>query len=174
MIARDVYVAPVTLSRSGVRIGQSVYIYAVAAVNFALVLLSLSEAVGTRVWKGFSRWNFADVKSLVVGTAKGGAAVAAEAETIRIRYGHGDGGRHAADRSEEEEDKALGRIQVRLVSHGAADWRLEGAGRNEEAEKVWRRQGDMEQQQGRRTWNPDKNAATHVSELEYLHGERYR
>lgn len=49
MIAHDVYSVPVSLESSAVRIGQSGYIYAVAAVNFAMVLVSLLELVRTKV-----------------------------------------------------------------------------------------------------------------------------
>lgn len=48
MIPHDVYLVPVSVSSFAVRIGQSGYIYAVAAINLAIVLLGLLELIRTR------------------------------------------------------------------------------------------------------------------------------
>lgn len=157
MIPHDVYFVPVMLSSSAVRIGQSGYIYAVAAVNFAIVLLSLLELIRTRFWKGLSRFDFTNVKSLVVGAAKGGTVIAEEAEKIRDHHDTGP-------RPDGSEDRALGRIRVRLDSFGA-DWRLVGVGRKEEG---WK----LEKEKGNATISDrDENAGRRNSELEYLHRE---
>ncbi|MCJ1457310.1 hypothetical protein MMC28_007677 [Mycoblastus sanguinarius] len=156
MIPRDVYSVSVSLSSSAVRIGESRYIYAVSAVNFVIILLSLIELIRTRVWKGLSRFNFTDVRSLIVGAAKGGTIIAEEAERIRVQY-------DAGDRTEKSEDRALGRIRVRLELLGA-DSRLVGVGQ----------EAGFELKKGIRkamTWNPDENEGRRDSELEYLRGE---
>jgi len=157
MIPRDVYLVPVSLSSAAVRIGQSRYIYAVAAVNFAILLLGLLELIRTRVWKGLSRFDFTDVKSLVVGVAKGGTVIAEEAEKIHVHHNTG----YRTDRSE---DRALGSIRVRLESLGA-DSRLVGVGQKEEGWKLEKGIGEA------MTWDQDENAGRRNSELEYLHRE---
>lgn len=157
MIPHDVYPVPVSLSSSAVRIGQSRYIYAVAAVNFAIFLLGLLELIRTRVWKGLSRFDFTDVRSLVVGVAKGGTVIAEEAEKIRVHHDTG----YRIDRSE---DRALGSIRVRLESLGA-DSRLVGVGQKEEDWKLEKGTGEV------MTWDQDENAGRRNSELEYLHRE---
>ena len=157
MIAHDVYSVPVSLSSSAVRIGESGYIYAVAAVNFAIVLLSLLELIRTRIWKGLSRFDFTNVTSLVVGAARGGRVIAEEAGKMLVQHGTG----HCTDMSE---DRALGRIRVRLESHGGNS-RLVG---------VRPKEDDWKLEKGTRevmTWHQDENAGRRNSELEDLHRE---
>ena len=158
MIAHDVYTAPVTLSSSAVRIGQSIYIYAAAAVDLGLVLLGLFELSRTRVWSGLTRLNFADLKSLVIGASEGGTLIAEEAEKIRLHYDADQGKYYDAL----QEDRALGKIRVRVESLGAHS-RLVGVGPKERALQL--EQGTEQAM----TRTPDKKTGTNISELESLH-----
>ena len=112
MIPADVYLVHFPPSTSAICIGESPYIYVVAAVNFAIVLLSVFELLRTRTWKGLNRFDFTDVKSLILGVAKGGTHVAEEAWKIHAQHDAGIG-------NEKSEDKALGKIKVRLEGSGA-------------------------------------------------------
>lgn len=154
MISNDTYTVPVSFTRSAVRIGQSGYIYAVAAIHFAIVLLSLFELVRTRSWRGLGRFDFTDVRSLVVGAAKGGTVIAEEAEQIRVHHDTGN-------RSEASEDRALGRIKVQIESFGT-DSRLIGVGQENEGFGPEKGTGDAT------TWDHDEHAGRSDSESEYL------
>lgn len=156
MIPHDVYTVPVVLTSKAVRIGESGYIYAVAAINFAIVSLSLFELIRTRIWKGLSRFDFTDVRSLVIGVAKGGTVIAEEVEKAC--------GQHdAGNRSRSSEDRALGRIRVRLESLGQ-DSRLVGI----------RQEQGFELKEGTRKatmWDQGENIGRPDSELEHLRRE---
>ena len=137
MIPRDVHPVPVSLSISAIRIGESAYIYAVATINFVIVSLSLLELARTRTWKGLPRFDFTDVKSLILGVAKGGGTqVAEQAWRIHARYEAQIG------KDEKVENRALGRIRVRLEGFGPES-RLVGTPREEGMEKgeeMWKKQ----------------------------------
>jgi hypothetical protein len=67
---------------SGIQIGQAGFIYAAVAINAAIVLILVFEAAVTRLWRRSTKLNFADVKSMVVGSSIGGGGVA---EKVKAR-----------------------------------------------------------------------------------------
>ncbi|KAL8792318.1 MAG: hypothetical protein Q9195_005109 [Heterodermia aff. obscurata] len=83
MIANDTKPANVTVSLSAVRIGKSVYIYIVAGMNFAILLLCVVESIRTRNWTGLSPFDYANIKDVIVSTSKGGPFIAEEATKLR-------------------------------------------------------------------------------------------
>ncbi len=76
MIANDTSQVPTTALIMSIRVGEPIYIYAIAAINFLLVLVFLAEAARTRGWKGLKKFDYMDVKSVVVGTSMGGTLIA--------------------------------------------------------------------------------------------------
>lgn len=76
MIANDTYQVPITTLITSIRVGEPIYIYAIAAINFLLVLVFLVEAARTKGWRGLKKFDYMDVKSVVVGTSMGGTAIA--------------------------------------------------------------------------------------------------
>ena len=89
MIANDTRPANATVSLSAVRIGKSVYIYLVAGMNFAILLLCVVESIRTRNWTGLPRFDYANVKDVVVSTSKGSPFIAEEA--TKFQEGTKDG-----------------------------------------------------------------------------------
>ena len=111
MIANDAVDAPTTLSISAVRIGESRYIYVVAAIHFAIVLLYLVELLRTRMWKGLIKFDYMDIKSVIVGAAIGGSVIVRMVRTLYEKRGdgwHGDPG-----------DRVAGKMMVKLEQDGA-------------------------------------------------------
>lgn len=86
--------------------------------------------------------------------------IAEEAEKIRVHH-------ETEYRTDRSEDRALGRIRVRLESLGA-DSRLAGVRQKEEGWKLKKGIGEA------MTWDQDENAGRRNSELEYLHPEEDR
>ena len=110
MIANDTYQAPTTALIKSVRIGEAIYIYTVAAVNFLVVLVFIFEISRTRGWKDLRRFDYTNIKSLVVGTSMGGTAIA---NAVRRA--------HASERTVWDGtsgDVIAGNIAVRLTNHG--------------------------------------------------------
>lgn len=89
MIVNDTKSVNATVSLSAVRIGKSVYIYIVAGVNFAILLLCLVESIRTRKWTGLSAFDYANIKDVIVSTSKGGPFIAEEA--MKLQQGGKDG-----------------------------------------------------------------------------------
>jgi hypothetical protein len=76
MIANDTSEVPTTALITSIRVGEPIYIYAIAAINFLLVLVFLLEAARTKGWKGLKKFDYMDIKSVVIGTSIGGTAIA--------------------------------------------------------------------------------------------------
>lgn len=89
MMVNDTKSVNATVSLSAVRIGKSVYIYIVAGVNFAILLLCLVESIRTRNWTGLSAFDYANIKDVIVSTSKGGPFIAEEA--MKLQQGGKDG-----------------------------------------------------------------------------------
>ncbi|KAE9369357.1 hypothetical protein N431DRAFT_427521 [Stipitochalara longipes BDJ] len=107
MIAKDTISTPVTASIQSLRIGKGAFIYASCALNALLVLVLCFQAVSTRLWDGMPRFNFADVKSVIVGTSHGGDRVAEI-----VQDGHKSlGGVWSGERN----DRMAGNISVKFV-----------------------------------------------------------
>ncbi|KAF4614383.1 hypothetical protein G7Y89_g15355 [Cudoniella acicularis] len=79
---------PFSGSYIALRIGSDQYIFAIFSINVALLLSLVAEAGRTQFWKGLTKFNYADVKRVVVATSTG--AMRLEGGT-RVRY-HDDSG----------------------------------------------------------------------------------
>ncbi|KAF8849239.1 hypothetical protein BDZ45DRAFT_773305 [Acephala macrosclerotiorum] len=96
-----------TASMQALRIGKPIFIYAGAAVNALLVLILLAQAIWTRLWDGLPRFNFSDVKSVIVGTSYSGTQIAEIVRDAHCRTGSVWSG--------EADDRVAGNIPVNLA-----------------------------------------------------------
>lgn len=60
---------------SAVKIGEPIYIYPIFGVN-AILLIFVIAGVYKKTWKGKSVFDYADLKSVVIGSSLGGGEVA--------------------------------------------------------------------------------------------------
>ncbi|KAI9717775.1 MAG: hypothetical protein M1812_004504 [Candelaria pacifica] len=110
MIANDTIASPTTIITQAVRIGAPAYIYIIAAINFAILLLYLIELARTRGWKGLQRFDYTDIKSVIVGTSMGGSSVAnATRQAHDLKQSRWDGS---------SGDRVVGKIAVHLDNTG--------------------------------------------------------
>ncbi|MCJ1293874.1 hypothetical protein MMC34_005431 [Xylographa carneopallida] len=75
MIAKDYAATPVSMYVTRLVVGSAPYIYGVLALNIIIVLIFTVEAVRTKAWQGLPKFNYTDIKSLVIGSSMGGTAV---------------------------------------------------------------------------------------------------
>ena len=75
MIAKDTTTTPVSMYVSRLVVGSAPYVYGVLALNIMIVLIFIIEAIRTKAWHGLPKFNYTDVKSLVIGSSMGGTAV---------------------------------------------------------------------------------------------------
>lgn len=109
MVAHDYYQVPTTALVLSVRVGEPKYIYSISTINFLVVLLFLLEAIRTKGWNGLKKFDFMDIKSVVIGTSMGGTAIA---NAVRRAYApdHGRWDGSAAD-------SVAGKMAVRVDDH---------------------------------------------------------
>ncbi|KAI9703567.1 MAG: hypothetical protein M1836_007337 [Candelina mexicana] len=110
IIANDTISTPTTALLQSVRLGEPAYIYIIGAINFAILILYLFELARTRGWKGLQRFDYMDIKSVIVGTSMGGTSVAnatRQAHDLKQSRWNGTSG-----------DRIVGKITVRLDGRG--------------------------------------------------------
>ena len=87
-----------------VRVGERKYIYAIAILNLCIVLVFFTATIFTNGWRGLLRFNYLDVKTVVVGTSMGGVDIGTAAREAHLELGSswtGDGA-----------DRVVGQIPV--------------------------------------------------------------
>ena len=82
MVLQDTTSAEAQVSLPAATFGSWRYIYPVAILNGAIVLLCLFEALRTRGWSGLSKFDFMDVPSVIVGASAGGMGLAHAARQL--------------------------------------------------------------------------------------------
>ena len=110
MIADDAHEVTTSSAIKSLRIGEPAYIYAIAALNFFVLLLFLGEATRTKGWRDLKPFDYTNIKSVVVGTSMGGTAVAdatREAHALKKTTWNG-----------RADDAIAGRVAVRLENQG--------------------------------------------------------
>ena len=63
-------------------IGTSAYIFPIFTLNLVICLIYLFEVYRTRGWRHLSKFNFTDIKSVIIGTSVGGTAIAERTRTL--------------------------------------------------------------------------------------------
>ena len=99
----------VLVTVGAVKFGTAGYVYAVLILNFILVALLIEEAVVHRGWKGLAKFNYNDMKSVVVASSMGGPAIADRV----VERNKQRGSRWIADPGDDD----VGRVRVKLVDH---------------------------------------------------------
>ena len=67
---------------SAIRLGLDKYIFLTLAINIAILIIAIEEAIRTRNWHNISLFDYLDVKSVIVAASTAGTAVADEAHRI--------------------------------------------------------------------------------------------
>jgi hypothetical protein len=119
MIANDTFTTPISLSARAIRIGEPRYVSIIVGIHFTITLLCLIELIRTRMWKGLSKFDYTDIKSVIVGASLGGNTIAKRARESHMR--------RQSWWSADPGDTVVGDIRVKLKSEGK-DIRLVGAG----------------------------------------------
>lgn len=95
------------------RLGDSIYINVIAGINAAIIALLAIEALRTRAWRCLPSFDYTDCRGVVVGSSRGGSAIAACENEVRDR----DRDMGLNDKSEEWTGGGrIGRIPVLLRS----------------------------------------------------------
>ena len=82
MIAQDSTIVTAMVDFRALRVGDRKYINAIGIFNLCIVLLFLMATLLTNGWKGLLRFNYVDVKTVVVGTSMGGNAIGIAAREV--------------------------------------------------------------------------------------------
>ncbi|RDW63777.1 hypothetical protein BP6252_11322 [Coleophoma cylindrospora] len=107
MITNDTISEPVISKIQAIYLSKDSFIYAVTAINCLVVLILLYEATRTGLWSGLLTFNFADVKSVIVGTSQGGSQIG---QIVRGEYKN-----QGKVWSGEAIDRVAGSIPVQIV-----------------------------------------------------------
>ncbi|KAK5220525.1 hypothetical protein LTR72_007147 [Exophiala xenobiotica] len=78
--------AKVTAKVDALRIGQNIYIYGIAALNFLLLLVLSIEAARLKLWKYLPQFNYNDPTNLIIAASLGGCTIAEKA--LKDNYQH--------------------------------------------------------------------------------------
>jgi hypothetical protein len=113
---------PASLTIDALSIRTASYIYIVAGMNAAVVLVVLFEALRTKGWKGMPRWNYMSVKSTVVSSSMGGREIGSKVESIH--------GAMVKPWAGDANDRIKGVITVRLRRRDGLALTLEDDGRD--------------------------------------------
>ena len=89
-----------------IRLGQDGYIFATLAINLAILVVAIEEAIRTRNWKGLPLLDYLNLTSMVVASSAGGTEVA-EACTQKHKEGKLWQGKSGSEEA--------GQVRVRLM-----------------------------------------------------------
>lgn len=76
VIANSTKQTPFFGSYEAVKIGSDKYIFATLGVNIVLLLSFVAEIVRTRFWRGLTKFDYSDMKSVIVASSAGGTSIA--------------------------------------------------------------------------------------------------
>ena len=82
MILRDTYLGSANVKSVAVVFGSRGYIYFILIVDIAVCAIYLVECFRTRRWLHSSKFNFIDIKCVVVGASMGGHAIANKVKSL--------------------------------------------------------------------------------------------
>ncbi|KAL9108186.1 MAG: hypothetical protein Q9227_007041 [Pyrenula ochraceoflavens] len=105
MVYNDSHVTKATASVQAATFGNSRDIYIIFALNIAISLLYASSLFYTSRWPGVGKFNFTDVKSIIVGASAGGSRIAERAASLYRAKGE-------YQWVAAEDDKVVGSIKV--------------------------------------------------------------
>lgn len=108
LIQDDSEPAAATVEIYAFEFGSRVYIYIIFAINTAIVLLVVEEAIRTRGWKDLTYFDYMDPRSLVIASSMGGSSVAQAIKDSQAKPLH------------EYEDERIGKTRVILDANRRA------------------------------------------------------
>jgi hypothetical protein len=82
MIENDTKAVPVEVFVHAIRFGQPIYIVAVFAINYAVMLVVVAEAIRTRGWTSLTDFDYNDPTSLAIASSSGGLQLARVAQQL--------------------------------------------------------------------------------------------
>ena len=82
LIANDSTPMPATIQVQAFVFGSTIYVYLIFAINTAVILVLIQEALRTRNWNGLSDFDYMDPRSLIIGSSMGGKAIARKVKTL--------------------------------------------------------------------------------------------
>ncbi len=82
MIAKESVNTTAESKMAATVIGTPAYIFPIFTLNLVICLIYLFEVYRTRGWRHLSKFNFMDIKSVIIGTSIGGTAIADRARTL--------------------------------------------------------------------------------------------
>lgn len=75
-ILKNMTNVPLNIHYRALRIGSDRYIYAVLVTNCVILVVIIFETIHTKLWKGLTIFDFADIQSMAVGASAGGKLLA--------------------------------------------------------------------------------------------------
>ena len=106
MILHDTNLGTANVKSVAVVFGSPGYIYSILMVDIAVCTIYFVECFRTCRWLHSSRFNFIDIRSVVVGASMGGHAIANKAKSLHSR--------RASAWKTADDDRLVGQIRVRL------------------------------------------------------------
>ncbi len=94
----------------GIRFGTKGYVYSLFAVNCVIVIIFFEEMLRTHHWRHMSKFDYTDIKSVVVASSMGGSGIA---DTVVAKHLERDTLWYA-----DEGDRIAGAIRVQLELNG--------------------------------------------------------
>ena len=110
IITKDRTHSPVTVEQRSAVIGTPVYIVPIFVVNLAICFIYMLEVIRTKAWYRLPRFNFLDIKTVIVGSSIGGFAVGERVGSLHKAQG--------TSWCAEEDDRLAGGVRVRLERRG--------------------------------------------------------
>lgn len=124
MIANDTQEVAATAIVGAVKFGQKTWIYAALIINFLMVWVFVFEFFRTNRWKQLLRFDYRDIKSLIIASSLRGVQ---NAQHVNAEYMKG-AGEWTADAS----DRTAGALKVRLAREGLRPVILLGSMKDEQ------------------------------------------
>ena len=112
MVGKDFTNTTVTVQQQAITLGQVQYVYAVLILTTLILLLVVSEAFRTWMWKSLVHFDYMDLRDVMIGSSRGGRDLADTADAIRNL--HATVGKDVAPDDKSYRNAKVGRISVTL------------------------------------------------------------
>jgi hypothetical protein len=106
MLLNDTSTVAIVTATQAYTFAASIYVYPLQALNFIICCILIFEAIRTRNWRNLPRFEFMDIKSVIVAASEGGSGIAEQLRALRQKAGVGW--------SSSEDSRLAGGIKARL------------------------------------------------------------
>jgi hypothetical protein len=62
------------------QVGQTLYIFVELVINIVILIIVIAEAIRTKGWRDLSKWDYMDIRSVVISSSRGGKDIATDAD----------------------------------------------------------------------------------------------